>query len=229
MFLPLYDQNPLKIIPFQFVTLSIIIVNVLVFAWQTLLPPSDGSSFILAYGMIPSVLFEQQLLPPDMVRVPAEITLLTYMFLHANFWHLLGNMLFLWVFADNIEDSMGHLRFAVFYLLCGIAAGLAHGFMEANSAAPLIGASGAAAGVLGAYLLLHPKVKLLVLVFGRLPLRLPAYLLIIAWIVFQLMALAYIKENVAWWAHIGGFLVGMVLIPLLRDKSIPLLDWGVKH
>ena len=229
MFLPLHDQNPLKIVPFQFVTVTLIAINVLVFGWQAMLPLSDENSFVLGYGMVPAVLLDRQLLPPEVVRLPAEITLLTYMFLHADIWHLLGNMLFLWVFADNIEDSMGHLRFAVFYLLCGIVAGLAHVLLEADSVAPLIGASGAAAGVLGGYLLLHPKVKLLVLLFGRIPIYLPAYLLIIGWIVFQFVALGVSEENVAWWAHIGGFLAGMALIPIFRDKSIPLLDQGIPH
>ena len=148
MFLPLHDQNPLKIVPFQFVTMTIILINIAVFAWQALLPLGDENSFVLGYGMVPAVLFDHRLLPPDIVRLPAEITLLTYMFLHTDIWHLLGNMLFLWVFADNIEDAMGHFRFALFYLLCGIAAGLCHGLFEADSIAPLIGASGAAAGVL---------------------------------------------------------------------------------
>ena len=229
MFLPLHDQNPLKIVPFQFVTVTIILINIAVFAWQAFLPLGDENSFVLGYGMVPAVLFDHSLLPPDIVRLPAEITLLTYMFLHTDIWHLLGNMLFLWVFADNIEDAMGHFRFALFYLLCGIAAGLCHGLFEADSIAPLIGASGAAAGVLGAYLLLHPKVKILVLLFGRLPLVLPAYLLIAGWVGLQLFALFYSDENISWWAHIGGFLVGAALLPLLRDKSIPLLDRGTPH
>ena len=229
MFLPLHDQNPLKIVPFQFVTVTIILINIAVFAWQALLPLGDENSFVLGYGMVPAVLFDHRLLPPDIVRLPAEITLLTYMFLHTDVWHLLGNMLFLWVFADNIEDAMGHFRFALFYLLCGIAAGLCHGLFEADSIAPLIGASGAAAGVLGAYLLLHPKVKILVLLFGRLPLVLPAYVLIAGWVGLQLFALFYSDENISWWAHIGGFLVGAALLPLLRDKSIPLLDRGTPH
>ena len=229
MFLPLHDQNPLKIVPFQFVTVTIILINIAVFAWQAFLPLGDENSFVLGYGMVPAVLFDHSLLPPDIVRLPAEITLLTYMFLHTDIWHLLGNMLFLWVFADNIEDAMGHFRFALFYLLCGIAAGLCHGLFEADSIAPLIGASGAAAGVLGAYLLLHPKVKILVLLFGRLPLVLPAYVLIAGWVGLQLFALFYSDENISWWAHIGGFLVGAALLPLLRDKSIPLLDRGTPH
>lgn len=229
MFLPLHDQNPLKIVPFQFVTVTIILINIAVFAWQAFLPLGDENSFVLGYGMVPAVLFDHSLLPPDIVRLPAEITLLTYMFLHTDVWHLLGNMLFLWVFADNIEDAMGHFRFALFYLLCGIAAGLCHGLFEADSIAPLIGASGAAAGVLGAYLLLHPKVKILVLLFGRLPLVLPAYVLIAGWVGLQLFALFYSDENISWWAHIGGFLVGAALLPLLRDKSIPLLDRGTPH
>ena len=101
MFLPLHDQNPLKIVPFQFVTMTIILINIAVFAWQALLPLGDENSFVLGYGMVPAVLFDHRLLPLDIVRLPAEITLLTYMFLHTDVWHLLGNMLFLWVFADE--------------------------------------------------------------------------------------------------------------------------------
>ena len=229
MFFPLHDKNPLRIVPFQFVTVAIIIMNVLIFGWQSTLPLADENRFVLGYGMIPAVLLDRELLSPEVIRLPAEVTLLTYMFLHADIWHLLGNMLFLWVFGDNIEDSMGHFRFAVFYIVCGVAAGLAHVLIDTDSVAPLIGASGAAAGVLGGYLLLHPKVKVLALLFGRIPIHLPAYLLIIGWIVFQFISLNIGEEKVAWWAHIGGFTAGMLLIPLLRDKSIPLLDRGTPH
>lgn len=229
MFIPLHDENPLKFVPFQFVTISIIIINILVFIWQTTLDLSAENNVVLGFGMVPSLLWDQTYLPPEVVSVPAELTLLSYMFLHNDIWHLLGNMLFLWVFADNLEDATGHWRFALFYLLCGIAAALAHGLAEAGSNSPLIGASGAASGVLGGYLLLHPRVKLLVLLFGRVPVYLPAYLLILGWVIYQLINLAIGTAHISWWGHIGGFICGALLILILRDRSIPLLDHGVPH
>ena len=157
--------------------------------------------------------------------------MLSYMFLHGDIWHLIGNLLFLWVFGDNIEDAMGHVRFALFYLLCGIGGGLCHSLLLPESTAPMIGASGAVSGVLGAYLMLHPKVKVLALVFKHIPLYLPAYWLIGAWLVMQLISvvISHEGEAVSWWAHIGGFVIGALLIIPLRDKSIPLLDRGIRH
>lgn len=229
MFIPLHDENPLRIVPFQIVTIAIIVVTTLVFAWQLNLAEELLGQFTFAYGMVPAVLLDQRVLPVGVAQVPAEVTLLTYMLLHADFWHLIGNMLFLWVFGDNIEDSMGHFRFFVFYLLCGVAAALAHGFIEPDSIVPMIGASGAVAGILGAYLMLHPKVKVLVLAFGRIPVRLPAYLLIGAWFGFQFFSIYMGTDNVAWWAHVGGFLAGMILIIPFRKKDIPLFDFGTAH
>jgi membrane associated rhomboid family serine protease len=229
MFLPLYDRNPLKIVPYQRVTVTLIATNVIVFLWQMTLSPVESHSFVLGYGMVPAVLFDQAALPSDIARLPAEISLFTSMFLHGDIWHLLGNMLFLWVFGDNIEDAMGHLRFAVFYLLCGVLAGLAHAVFEVDSQAPLIGASGAVSAILGAYLVLHPKVKVLVLLFSRIPVYLPARWLLIGWILFQIAALMVSDEHVAWWAHIGGFVAGMALIPLFKHRQLPLFDRGIEH
>jgi membrane associated rhomboid family serine protease len=229
MFLPLYDRNPLKIVPYQRVTVTLIATNVIVFLWQMTLSPVESHSFVIGYGMVPAVLFDQVALPSDIARLPAEISLFTSMFLHGDIWHLLGNMLFLWVFGDNIEDAMGHLRFAVFYLLCGVLAGLAHAVFEVDSQVPLIGASGAVSAVLGAYLVLHPKVKVLALLFSRIPVYLPARWLLIGWMLFQIAALMISDENVAWWAHIGGFVAGMVLIPLFKHRQLPLFDRGVEH
>ncbi|XOV82689.1 MAG: rhomboid family intramembrane serine protease [bacterium] len=229
MFLPLYDRNPLKIVPYQRVTVSLIALNVLIFVWQLTLSTQATHSFVLGYGMVPAVLFDQVALPAEVIRVPAEVSLLTSMFLHADIWHLLGNMLFLWVFGDNIEDAMGHLRFAIFYFLCGLLAGIAHAVTEADSLAPLIGASGAVAGVMGAYIILHPKVKVLALVFSRIPVYLPARWLLIGWVLFQFVALTTSEESVAWWAHIGGFAAGMALIPLFKHRHVPLFDKGTAH
>ncbi|MCR9259337.1 MAG: rhomboid family intramembrane serine protease [Pseudomonadaceae bacterium] len=210
--------------------MSLIVLNVLVYCWQVTLSTPAINSFVLGYGMVPAVLFEQVNLPPEVIRVPAEVSLFTSLFLHADFWHLLGNMLFLWVFGDNIEDAMGHLRFAIFYILCGLLAGVAHAVAEPDSLAPLIGASGAVAGILGAYIILHPRVKVLVLVFSRIPVFLPARWLLFGWILFQFVAALNVSEEaVAWWAHIGGFAVGMALIPIFRHRDVPLFDKGTPH
>ncbi|MDX1606473.1 MAG: rhomboid family intramembrane serine protease [Candidatus Competibacterales bacterium] len=228
MFLPLHDKNPLRIVPFQAVTVALIVLNVLVFGWQWLQPPADQEVLLRGYGMIPAVLFDRAGAPVG-AWLPAEATVLTYMFFHQDFWHLLGNMLFLWVFGDNIEDAMGHARFLLFYLVCGVLAVLLHALLTPQPGAAVVGASGAVAGVMGAYLLLHPRVKLLVLLFGRLPLNLPAWLLIGAWVIFQFFSIAMGASQVAWWAHVGGFVAGALLVIGLRDKRVPLLDQGVEH
>ena len=231
MLLPLHDANPLKIVVFQFVTVSFIGACVGIFVWQISLSGNEQVYASYAYGVVPSVLLQQQTLPPEVNALPALLTLISYMFLHGSWMHLLGNMLFLWVFGDNIEDSMGHLRFVVFYLLCGVAAAITHGVMQPGSEIPMIGASGAIAGLLGAYLVLHPRVKILVLLFGRLPLRLPAFLVLVAWLLFQFYSVSAASGDagVAWWAHIGGFLAGMILIVPMRYRKVPLFDRGVEH
>lgn len=227
MFIPIHDKNPLKVVIFQIVTVTIIVLCVAVFVSQI----NSTGQLALVYGMIPSVLSNVHWLPPEVHAISAELTLVSYMFLHSSWMHLLGNMLFLWVFGDNIEDSMGHFRFIIFYLLCGIAAGLTHGIMESTSDLPLVGASGAIAGILGAYLMLHPRVKILVLLFSRLPVNLPAYVLIVIWILFQFYSVSIIEDNshVAWWAHIGGFVAGVILIVPMRYKRVPLFDKGLEH
>lgn len=224
MFLPLKDHNPLRIIPFQVVTVSIIVACVGVFVWQASLSEDASDVFILGYGAIPAVLFEVRALSPELIRVPAEATLITSMFLHGSWWHLIGNMLYLWVFGDNIEDSMGHRRFVAFYLITGIVAALIHAVMDPESATPMVGASGAISGVMGAYLVLHPRVKVLALIFNRIPVRLPAYVLLVGWIVFQLFNAYGSGGSTAWWAHIGGFFAGVVLIVPFRYKTVPLFD-----
>jgi membrane associated rhomboid family serine protease len=229
MFIPLHDENPLKTVAFQMVTIVLIILCVGVYYWQFTLSQPLQQQASLAYGMIPSVLLNMKTVSADIHALPSKLTLISYMFLHGSWLHLLGNMLFLWVFGDNIEDSMGHLRFILFYLLCGIAAGVTHGVMEPASDLPLVGASGSIAGLLGAYLMLHPRVKILVLLFSRIPLRLPAYVLILSWILFQIFSVKLADSSVAWWAHIGGFIAGVILIVPMRYKRVPLFDRGVTH
>ena len=232
MFLPLHDANPLKIIPFQFVTVTIIALCVGAFLWQVSQGQTDAGELVYGLGMIPVVLLGDRTLEPALVMVPAELTLITSIFLHSGWLHLIGNMLYLWVFGDNIEDSMGHVKFVVFFLVCGVAGGLAHAIANGSSASPMLGASGAVSGVLGAYLLLHPKVKVLVLVIKAIPLRLPAYIVLGGWIALQLFELWVSSGDagqIALWAHIGGFAVGIALIVPMRHRDVPLFDTGVAH
>ena len=149
------------------------------------------------------------------------LTLITTQFLHADFGHLIGNMIFLYIFGDNVEDAMGHASFVAFFLLCGILAALAHGISVPDARVPLIGASGAISGILGAYLLLRPRSRILVL-FAIVPVRLPAWLLVIGWFVLQLWyGLGPADgDRVAYWAHIGGFVAGVVLLPLFKAREV---------
>ena len=231
MFIPLNDKNPLRIIPFEYVNVGLIAANVLIFVvLQSGLVLSLGDD-VIAFGVIPAVVFDFADLPPEYVQIPEDLTLVTYMFLHGGWLHLASNMLFLWVFGDNVEDSMGHFSYLLFYLLCGAAAGFVHAFMQPMSESPLIGASGAVSGVVAAYLLLHPRVKIWILVLWRIPLRLPAFLVLGAWIAMQVgnLLLSGPDDDVAWWAHLGGLAAGAILIPLFKRRDVPLFDRGVPH
>ena len=230
MFIPLHDKNPLTVIAFQLVTVAIILICVLVFAYQQLVPGEQAEGLLLSFGMLPAVLFDQRQLAPELDVLPAELTLVSSMFLHGGWMHLLGNMAFLWVFGDNVEDSMGHWRFLLFYLVCGILASLAHALAQSDSISPLVGASGGIAGVLGAYLMLHPRVKVIVFVLFRVPLRLPAYWVLGFWAGLQVFyVVAGSGGNTAWWAHIGGFVAGAILVVFFKRDSVPLFDRGVEH
>ena len=171
--IPLKDDTKIRDISFQYVTVSIIVVCTSVFLWQLSLGDQEFK-LIFGLGTIPSTLAGSKDLHPDLVIIPAWTTTLTSLFLHGGWMHLTLNMLFLWVFGDNLEDSMGHIRFIVFYLLCGVIGTLIYVVMSVDSEVPLVGASGAISGILGAYLVLHPKARLLVLFMHIIPLRLPA-------------------------------------------------------
>jgi membrane associated rhomboid family serine protease len=228
VFIPVQDDNRLKVIRFQWMTAALIAINVVVFfAQATVIDDRVAASFavvpveLLRMGVIGGPAFG----PLDAVPVPERYTLLAYMFLHGDVVHLGSNMLFLWVFGDNIEDALGHVRFLVFYVACGICAALAHALMMPSSTLPLIGASGAVAGIIGAYLVLHPRVQVWVLAFRIIPLRIPAMFVLGAWVVTQItMLLMPQATNTAWWAHIGGLLAGAALILLFRRPGTPLLD-----
>ena len=228
MFIPLHDANSLRHIRLQYVTIGLIAANVLVYLVTA--NSSDAASLAMAYGFgfIPSVAFDTAQLPPEWTYVPEDLTYVTYAFLHGDILHLGGNMLFLWVFGDNVEDALGHFRYLVFYFLCAIAGAVVHGAMAPASQAPLIGASGAIAGIVVAYLILHPRVKIWVLAFGRIPLRIPAYIAIALWILFQFAMLAAGgEESISWAAHVGGIVAGAVLVLLMRRREAPLFDQDV--
>ncbi|HRA92404.1 MAG: rhomboid family intramembrane serine protease [Hyphomicrobiales bacterium] len=225
MFVPLHDDTPLKVIRFQFVTIAIIAGNILVF----LMTGAFQSETMLAgvatsFGVVPSDLttaFSQNF---PYSPIPEPLTFLTYMFLHAGWLHLISNMLFLWVFADNIEDAFGYFAFVLFYLLCGIAGALAHVLMSPASTAPLIGASAAVSGVIGAYMLLYPRARVWILLFFRIPLRISAIWVLGGWFLLQIFSVLTTDQSaeveVAWWAHIGGFVAGLAITFLLRSRLL---------
>ena len=232
MFIPLRDDNSLRSIPFQYVTVSLIAVNILVFMLEM---GGMSEAAVAGFGVTPrDLLGSTTVLAPssfsgEQYPFGAETTLITYMFFHADIFHLIGNMLFLWVFGDNVEDAMGHARFLLFYLACGVFAGLCHAFVSPDSDLPLIGASGAVAGVIAAYLMLHPRVNVWVLAFKVIPLRLTAGLMLGIWIAFQIVMVAMPQAGpVAWWAHIGGLIAGAVLILFMRRPGVPLFDRGLR-
>ncbi len=223
MFWPLHDRNPKRYIQRAYVNYTLIGLSCLVFALEMALPNRALDGLIVRFGVIPAMLAGQ--IPQQLAWLPEEATLLTYAFVHLNWMHLLSNMLFLWIFGDNIEDALGHWRYLVFYLACAVLAGLAHSQFNADSIAPLIGASGAVAGVMGAYVLLFPHARLLVIatIVIPIPLPIPAFWMLGVWIATQLFyAFAGSPLPVAWWAHIGGMGAGVILAMLMKRRSVPL-------
>jgi membrane associated rhomboid family serine protease len=228
MFVPLHDENTLKSIRFQYVTLVLIALNVALYVLEV---SSGQEAFVAAFALIPKEFFGTSLLlletdPSAAVhRLPEGLTLLSYMFIHGDIFHLAGNMLFLWVFGDNVEDALGHLKFLLFYLACGIAGGLVHAWVEPETAGPLIGASGAVAGVIAAYLMLHPRVRVWVLALKAIPLRISAAFALGLWILMQVVMVMLPQVGpIAWWAHIGGLIAGAILVVFLRRPGVPLFD-----
>jgi membrane associated rhomboid family serine protease len=225
MFLPLHDGVPLAHLKAPIVTRALIGACAMAWALTAFGALPVGEQWLAAgFGVVPAVLFGTEALPDGLPFVPSPLTLVTSLFLHGSFLHLVGNMLFLWVFGDNVEDGMGHARFLAFYLVCGVVAGLSHAFMMPESTRPLIGASGAVAGVVAAYLILYPRVKVWGLFFGRIPLKVPAALAIGFWILLQVLAaFAGGDDNVGWFAHLGGLAAGAALTPVLRRRYDPVL------
>ena len=209
-----------------FVTMVLVALNVLAFFFE-INQPSEAAlqSFIQAWGVVPREYSAGRDLAPA-IPYPYWSTLLTSMFLHGGWGHLGGNMLFLWIFGDNVEHRFGHLRFAAFYLLCGVAAGLAHIVFNSGSSIPTVGASGAISGVLGGYLLLFPRNRVYVLTYGGVA-SVPAVVMLGLWILLQFIngvgAVANTPETggVAYLAHIGGFVAGLILAPLFAAGRRP--------
>ena len=215
--IPLADDNPTRSTPI--ITYALIAICVIVFLWQLSLGPNVKVA-IYALGVIPASLLQGALLPQELRWVSPEMTVITSMFLHGGFMHLIGNMLYLWVFGDNIEDILGKPVFIIFYVICGIVAALSQALPDPSSTIPMIGASGAISGVLGAYMVFFPKKSIRVAIpfgFFLQILKLPAYVVLLFWFVLQLIngALSGSDGGVAFGAHIGGFIAGVILAPIM--------------
>ncbi len=254
MFIPLKDYNPTRRV--ALVTILLILLNVSVFVYQSYLSdehisnpllasdlrplawPSSLDYFVVKDGLIPreitglrnvgvpvgedrwgnTVIFQRQ--------NPPLLSLLISIFMHGSWLHLLGNMLFLWIFGNNIEDRLGSIKFILFYLLCGVGASLTHVLFNLGSLTPVIGASGAVSGVMGAYLLLFPNARIRTLVFMFIlftTMDIPAAVFLVIWFVFQFFY-AGGGSGIAWLAHVGGFILGMLLLKMFLDRKMPPLE-----
>jgi len=228
--IPIHDNNPTVIRPW--VTIALIVVNVLIFIWQYTLPPQLLEDSVYQLGVIPAVLLGRDTLSPELAIVPAWTTMVSSMFLHGGLLHLGGNMLYLWIFGNNVEDSMGHLKFLLFYLLSGFAATALQIALEPGSTIPVIGASGAISGVLGAYLLLYPHavIKMLVPIFIIIRVfSIRAVWVLCMYFLLQIGGLLSAGFNtsesgggIAYGAHLGGFIAGVLLIAFFRSAEFRL-------
>jgi membrane associated rhomboid family serine protease len=228
--IPVHDENHREpdIRPWVMWLLFALNVVVLVYLW--LLPADSLQAIVYNFGVVAA--FITGAVPTadlDLVMPPA-LTLATHTFLHGNWIHLAGNLIFLWVFGDNVETAMGHFRFLLFYLLCGAAGGVAHVASDPGSVVPLVGASGAVAGIVAAYVMLHPWAHVTVLVFGVITARLHAYWLLGAWIGWQFVAVLLLSGGeVSYWSHVGGLLAGAALVVVLRRPGVDLFQRHVPH
>ena len=215
--IPLKDDNPTSGKPI--VTYFIIGLCILIFILQLSSQTYKSGELYYSYGLIPSVLMGHNQLPIDFYSVPAWLTIFTSMFMHGGFMHLAGNMLYMWIFADNIEDNLGPSRFLRFYLIAGVGAAMTQVLMDTQSQVPMIGASGAIGGVLGAYLINHPNARVLVLIpfgfFSQL-IKIKALYVLGFWFILQFISSG---GGVAYAAHIGGFVSGMILILFFNKKN----------
>ncbi len=224
--IPLRDINPTE--RFAVVTFILIVLNTAVFIYELTLGKTAGDHFVQSFALVPAKLFARGQAANH--AVPAVATLVTSMFLHGGVLHIAGNMLYLWIFGNNVEDAMGRIRFVLFYALCGLFAAYAHAYANRFSSVPMIGASGAISGVLGAYLLLYPQARVVTLVFFGFFVRtvpIPAMIVLGFWFALQFlnaMLAGGSAGGVAWFAHVAGFVAGMFLIGLFKRKDVPF--WG---
>jgi membrane associated rhomboid family serine protease len=224
--IPLRDINPTE--RFPIVTLILVILNIVVFVYELALGSLGSEIFVNTYALVPANLFAT--VPRTPHSIPAFATLFTSMFLHGGFLHIAGNMLYLWIFGNNVEDAMGRIRFVIFYLLCGVFAAYAHALANRDSLIPMLGASGAISGVLGAYLILYPRARVVTLVFFGFYIRtMEIYAMVVLgfWFVLQFLNALMTsgsRGGVAWYAHVAGFLAGILLIGLFKRKDVPF--WG---
>jgi membrane associated rhomboid family serine protease len=218
--IPLRDDNPTTIIPF--ITLGLIGSCVMVYLWQIASGPAGFQLLPRSFGVTPAVLFGHRHLSQSLEVIPPALTIYTAMFLHASWPHLLGNMLCLWIFGDNIEEAMGRLRFLLFYFITGTIALVGQASLIADTTQPMIGASGAVFGVMGAYLMLYPFAQ--VLVFPGF--KMPAVAILGFWFIFQIDNSITTETATAWIAHASGFLAGILLTPLFKRREVPLFHGG---
>ena len=233
MVIPLHDDNPTTTRPY--VTAGILIACVLAYLWQQVFLSDAGASEAKsALGLVPAVLTGREELPPGVAVIPAWATAFTYMFMHGGFWHLAGNMLFLWIFGNNIEEAMGHTRFFIFYVACGIVAVFSQALPNPGSVIPIVGASGAISGVLGAYMLLFPRARVLLglplgfvnVEFGRFP----AIWVLATWFTLQLLFVSIAaarsvgesQGGIVFGAHVAGFISGLALVTIFKRRHVPL-------
>lgn len=230
--IPLKDDNPTNSTPI--ITYIIIGICVVVFLLEISSPNYSSGALFYSWGVIPASLVHNLQVPEEIYRVPPMATLITSMFMHGGFMHLIGNMLYMWIFADNIEDELGKTKFIIFYILSGIAAALTQVYMNTESTVPMVGASGAIGGVLGAYIVNHPRAKVLVLIplgFFTQIIKVPAIFVLGIWFILQFVSSAFSSSSgggVAYGAHIGGFIFGAIAILFfnrgvkrsIRKKSI---------
>ena len=220
MVIPIYDNDPLDRNPYAVVTWTLIAISIVVFLIQLGASEDTEIAMLRDYALIPAAVFGKVELGGSW---PPIVAAFTYMFLHGGWSHIVGNMLFLWVLGDNIEDAFGSVRFFFFYMLCGAAGGIAHLVTHPESVAPLVGASGAVAGVVAAYLMLRPCARIMVLLFGFVPFSIGSAWVLGFWALMQVWnVVSAAGGDTAWWAHVGGFVAGAGLTLVFRRPDVPL-------
>ena len=221
--IPLKDDNPTRSKPI--ITYVIITICVIIFLLEITSPNYNTGALFYSWGVIPASLIHNFQIPNEIYRVPPTITLFTSMFMHGGFMHLIGNMLYMWIFADNIEDELGKIKFIIFYLMSGVAAALTQVYMNTESTIPMVGASGAIGGILGAYIVNYPRAKVLVLIplgFFSQIIKVPALFVLGIWFLLQFISSALSSSSgggVAYGAHIGGFIFGAISILFFNRNS----------